>query len=614
MNTFDSTYKDPLSVEPSWLCLLNLTFAIGLMMAAPQESTPEAILVAKLRSEHVDRAEVFYLNAKSLNDPLTGFEDADFWSVQALLLMTIYMLAKSKRNTAFALLGMAVRSAYALGLHREETMPMFSLGEQSARRNVWRSLFVVDRFMALSLGRPPAISENDCGKNTLQPTSNGLKDVQYPAPPSFEQIAASALDAVLRSCSVIGTILRRVYQQRRISTKLAQEIADVCKQWHKTVAPTLQWHQSSPTSPSHGMAILHVNLFYCHSVILLTRPFFLYVLNSEVQRGAAQLNRPKIRRSFPRMEKFSEAAVTASTHTVALVHNAFEAGYLPRRNPFVMYFLFAAALILLSNDFSQLYTDMGTTQCICISIAIMEYCAETDPQASRLLFIMSTFRDVVNQQQERRVRQAEEISQLPPVQLKGQQHINPFAPPMSLSPLNPGLQLLPQQVMTASSLQSTPQGYTPSPFPQSTSSSPYVPPRLFNSASSPASLFHPPPRNSSSSTPIPLEPVPPSSVPHNPLSPRPSVSGTPQVLHSILNRTEGSFDPSNPTMPFTSLLDLSTLGADGLSASEEGSDEHIDFDMLWNWGPNEGSIGLAAPLPVQGLNDGMIPLFGVLDV
>jgi hypothetical protein len=67
-------------------------------------------------------------------------------------------------------------------------------------------------------------------------------------------------------------------------------------------------------------------------------------------------------------------------------------------------------------------------------------------------------------------------------------------------------------------------------------------------------------------------------------------------------------------MPFTSLLDLSTLGADGLSASEEGSDEHIDFDMLWNWGPNEGSIGLAAPLPVQGLNDGMIPLFGVLDV
>lgn len=46
------------------------------------------------------------MNAKSLNDPLHGFEDADFWSVQALLLMSYYMLVKSKRNTAFALLGM----------------------------------------------------------------------------------------------------------------------------------------------------------------------------------------------------------------------------------------------------------------------------------------------------------------------------------------------------------------------------------------------------------------------------------------------------------------------------------------------------------------------------
>jgi hypothetical protein len=613
MNTFDATYQDPLSVEPSWLCLLNLTFAIGLMMAAPRESTQDAILVAKLRNEHVDRAEVFYLNAKSLNDPLTGFEDADFWSVQALLLMTIYMLAKSKRNTAFALLGMAVRSAYALGLHREETMPIFSLSEQSARRNLWKSLFVMDRFLALSLGRPPAISEDDCGNNTLQPAPNELNDVHYLAPPSFEQTAAFALDAVLRSCSVIGTILRRVYQQRRISTKLAQEIADVCKQWPKTVAPMLQWRRYSAASPSHGIAILHVNLFYCHSVILLTRPFFLYVLNSEVQRGATQSNRPKVRRSFPRMEKFSEAAVIASTHTVALVQNAFDAGYLPRRNPIVMYFLFAAALILLSSDFSQLYSNIGTNACISSSITIMEYCAETDPQASRLLFIMSTFRDIVDQQQERRARQAEEISQLPPVQLKGQQHINPFAPPMSLSPLHPGLQLVPQQAMTTNSLSSKPQGYTPSPFPQSTTSSSYIPPQLYNSTSSPTSLLHPQPRKSSSSTPTPLEPVPPPSVPHNPLSPRPSLAGTPQILHSILNRPEVPFDSSNPPMPFSSLLDLSALSADGVNTSDEGSDDHIDFDALWRWGQGESSIGLAAPLPIPGINDSVVPLFGVMD-
>lgn len=37
-----------------------------------------------------------------LADPVSGFEDADFWSVQALILTSLYMLAVSKRNAAYA--------------------------------------------------------------------------------------------------------------------------------------------------------------------------------------------------------------------------------------------------------------------------------------------------------------------------------------------------------------------------------------------------------------------------------------------------------------------------------------------------------------------------------
>ncbi len=62
---------------------------------------------------------------------------------------------------------MAVRSAFALGLHREETMCIFGGAEQSVRRNLWRTLFVLDRFLATSLGRPTAIRESDCSGTTL---------------------------------------------------------------------------------------------------------------------------------------------------------------------------------------------------------------------------------------------------------------------------------------------------------------------------------------------------------------------------------------------------------------------------------------------------------------
>ena len=82
-----------------------LTFAIGLVMAIPTPGTREDAIIQKLRAEPVDRAEMFYSDAKCLNDPLAGFEDAGFWSVQALALMSVYMLTVSRRNAAYALFG-----------------------------------------------------------------------------------------------------------------------------------------------------------------------------------------------------------------------------------------------------------------------------------------------------------------------------------------------------------------------------------------------------------------------------------------------------------------------------------------------------------------------------
>jgi hypothetical protein len=74
-------------------------------MAAPSPGSDEAAVIDKLRSDRANRAELFFRNAKSLADPVSGFEDADFWSIQALLLMALYMLAVSKRNASYAYYG-----------------------------------------------------------------------------------------------------------------------------------------------------------------------------------------------------------------------------------------------------------------------------------------------------------------------------------------------------------------------------------------------------------------------------------------------------------------------------------------------------------------------------
>jgi hypothetical protein len=586
LENVDRCYTDPLSTEPSFLCLLNLVFAIGLTMATPLSGSPEALIIDKLRSEHLDRAEVFYLNAKSLNDPMTGLEDQDFWAIQALLLMAVYMLAKSKRNTAFALLGMAARSAYSLGLHREETMVIFSTEEQTARKNLWRSIFVIDRLLSCSLGRPTAVSEDDCSGDALNPAEHAVEqpfDPNVIPRPDFSATGTCALEAAVRSCSVIGLILKKVYQQRKISTRLAQEIADICKSWPRALPDMLHWRQAANASPSQGVAILHVNLFYCHSIILLTRPFFLYILNLETQRQVGQTP-TRSPRPYLRMEKFSEACVIASTHTILLVQNAFDAGYLSRRNPAVIYFLFAATLVILANELSGLYRVDASDTCIVNAISIMNYCAESDQQASRLVYVLSTFRDVVAQQRLRRKRSMTDNTTLPSIssQLYGatqQPGANVGGLTNSTNPMSATAHLHQVPIHIYPGMETAPLNSPSSSFQHSHHHTLSQPPTDFS---------------------VHLSPIQ-----------DPPISG-PDPFGTTAMNTPLSKPPS-----LSAMLDLSALDATrvpSLHSEESGQDEQIDFDALWAWPSNTPAMGSPrqpAMERVQGISDSTVPMFGL---
>jgi len=231
---------------------------------------------------------------------------------------------------------MAVRSAFALGLHRVlETRIIFSGEEAVVRRNLWRSLFVLDRFLAASLGRPTAISEEDCSPDALDSPGKAVDGIssQYPPPVNFEN---DGLDASVEACKVIGRILKKVYAKRKANMRKAQVFADEIRRLEQFTQDDLHYQRaiSADVDASHGIAILHVNLLCCHSAILYTRPFFLYLIIKDHRSEKSGSRRPP--RLNPRMEKFASHCVTTSTHTVNLVQTALDRNYLPQRNPFVL--------------------------------------------------------------------------------------------------------------------------------------------------------------------------------------------------------------------------------------------------------------------------------------
>ncbi|KAI1175995.1 fungal-specific transcription factor domain-containing protein [Nemania sp. FL0916] len=396
LKSVEECYKDPLGSPPSLLCLLYLVFAIGLTMAAPFPGSDEAAIIDKLRSDRANHAELFFRSAKNLADPVSGFEDADFWSIQALLLMSLYMLSISKRNASYAYYGMAVRSAFALGLHRVESLELFQPEECLVRKNLWRTLFILDRFLSACLGRPTAISEDDCSRNTFEAQRTAASS---PMSMCTEATHLVALEAAVKTCRVIGMTLKRVYSKRKISTAAGQELASDLGAWNRELTPCLHWRRliniNDSIDPAQGIAILHVNLLHCHSVMLLTRPYFLWLINKSAAGLSA--NSSKLSRLTHRMENFAQTCVEASQHILVLTQAVLDNNYLPQCNPFVIHCVFAAALIVLSNEFALLYHNPDARKSIDSAISILRFCSQNDKQAERVSYIVESF-DKANEQ------------------------------------------------------------------------------------------------------------------------------------------------------------------------------------------------------------------------
>jgi len=100
-----------------------------------------------------------------------------------------------------------------------------------------------------------------------------------------------------------------------------------------------------------------------------------------------------------------------------------------------MYFLFASAVVVLASEFSNLYTDSRATECIHNAITIMEYCAETDPQGKRLLFILQAFRDVVVDQRAKAAHESRHNSVVQPALPNGTGRVSPPGISSTILPL-----------------------------------------------------------------------------------------------------------------------------------------------------------------------------------
>ncbi|EAW10989.1 putative C6 transcription factor [Aspergillus clavatus NRRL 1] len=141
---FRETYLSGCRRDDRWLGLLNIVFALGSIAACSSDDMSHALYYQRAKS---------YLNLDSLGS-------SHLETIQTLGLAGGYYLHyTSQPNLAYSLMGAALRMAAALGLHKEfSDSPDGSNKEKilamDMKRRTWWSLFCMDTWGGMTLGRP----------------------------------------------------------------------------------------------------------------------------------------------------------------------------------------------------------------------------------------------------------------------------------------------------------------------------------------------------------------------------------------------------------------------------------------------------------------------------
>ncbi|KAI0155598.1 fungal-specific transcription factor domain-containing protein [Pestalotiopsis sp. NC0098] len=148
--------------------------------------------------------------------------------VSALLAQCFYMLATSQIDRSWASLGIAIRLGQSIGLHANTENAQSNANGPSreteypgARSRIWYCLYVLDRLLALQLGRPPAIADEDC--HVALPGRMEDLEVDYHKGATAQgkrdgPDASEYFTRMVEFSSIIGKVLRKTYHPRKDMT------------------------------------------------------------------------------------------------------------------------------------------------------------------------------------------------------------------------------------------------------------------------------------------------------------------------------------------------------------------------------------------------------------
>ncbi|KAJ5220557.1 transcriptional regulatory protein GAL4, partial [Penicillium chermesinum] len=136
----------------TWLGLLNIIFAMATTLCVETDMSTE---------KRIEESDVFYQRANELCDKESK-RNISLELVQYLLILGQYLQGTQKSVQAWTVHGLAITTAFQLGLHSPKSNKRFPPLENEIRKRVWLGCILLDRSLSMTFGRPAMIPESYC--------------------------------------------------------------------------------------------------------------------------------------------------------------------------------------------------------------------------------------------------------------------------------------------------------------------------------------------------------------------------------------------------------------------------------------------------------------------
>jgi hypothetical protein len=140
----------------------------------------------------------------------------DMPSLQAILFMILFLQSSANLSTCYSYIGIALRSALRMGLHRNLTYN-FNPIERETRRRVFWIIRKMDTYVAALLGFPKMLSDQDVDQELpIEVDDEYITEAGILPMPPGKLSVFTASNAHTRLMAILAKVIREIYPTKTV--------------------------------------------------------------------------------------------------------------------------------------------------------------------------------------------------------------------------------------------------------------------------------------------------------------------------------------------------------------------------------------------------------------